>query len=79
MEVHLWRGSAEQQALRDQSRPSGQFAYFDKQLGHPNWEGKSVLDFGGNRGNPVVESRLRDPARTVLLHGCSEGGDQRRP
>jgi hypothetical protein len=45
MEVHLWWGSAEQQALRDQSRPSGQFAYFDKQLGHPNWEGKYRLRF----------------------------------
>jgi len=30
---------------------SGQFRYFDEQLGHPNWESKTVLDFGGNRGN----------------------------
>lgn len=55
-EVHIWRGSAEQQALRSQSVKTSQFAYFDKQLDHPDWSGKSVLDFGGNRGNI-----LRDP------------------
>lgn len=56
-EVHLWRGSLEQQALRSQSVKTSQFAYFDKQLGHPDWFGKVVLDFGGNRG-----SILQDPS-----------------
>ena len=50
-EVHVWRGSAEQRALRGQVLKSTQFAYFDVQLDHPDWSGKSVLDFGGNRGN----------------------------
>lgn len=59
-EVHLWRGSAEQQALRSQFVKAGQFAYFDKQLDHPAWSGKRVLDFGGNKGN-----LLRDPACTI--------------
>jgi SAM-dependent methyltransferase len=27
-----------------------QFAYFDRQLGHPDWKGRKVLDFGGNVG-----------------------------
>jgi 2-polyprenyl-3-methyl-5-hydroxy-6-metoxy-1,4-benzoquinol methylase len=56
-EVHIWRGSPEQQALRSQSVKTSQFAYFDQQLDHPDWSGKSVLDFGGNRGNI-----LRDPS-----------------
>lgn len=56
-EVHIWRGSPEQQALRSQSVKTSQFAYFDEQLDHPDWSGKSVLDFGGNRGNI-----LRDPS-----------------
>ena len=50
-EVHIWRGSAEQRALRGQVLKSTQFPYFDAQLDHPDWSGKSVLDFGGNRGN----------------------------
>jgi len=62
-EVHLWRGSLEQQALRSQSVKTSQFAYFDKQLGHPDWRGKSVLDFGGNRGNI-----LYDPSCKIEPH-----------
>ena len=27
-----------------------QFPYFDELLGHPNWKGRKVLDFGGNVG-----------------------------
>jgi SAM-dependent methyltransferase len=38
----------------------GQFAYFDAQLGRPNWAGKAVLDFGGNTGNI-----LKDPKSQV--------------
>lgn len=53
-EVHLWRGSEEQRALRAQAFKSGQFAYFDRQLGHPDWGGKAVLDFGGNAGNLLL-------------------------
>lgn len=29
----------------------GQFPYFNLQLGEPKWQGKKVLDFGGNIGN----------------------------
>jgi hypothetical protein len=58
-EVHLWRGSAEQRARRSQLRKSGQFAYFNRQLDHPDWHGP-VLDFGGNAG-----SLLLDPSCTI--------------
>jgi hypothetical protein len=54
MEVHLWRGSPEQRALRARVRKSGQFAYFDEQLNHPDWRGKAVMDFGGNAGNLLL-------------------------
>ena len=54
-EVHLWRGSPEQQALRSQFVKATQFAYFDKQLRHPDWRGKRVLDFGGNKGNLLLD------------------------
>jgi 2-polyprenyl-3-methyl-5-hydroxy-6-metoxy-1,4-benzoquinol methylase len=40
------------------SQKSGQFAYFDEQLGRPAWESKKVLDLGGNTGNLLRESRL---------------------
>ena len=33
------------------SNKRGQFHYFDSQLGHPDWRSKTILDFGGNRGN----------------------------
>jgi len=59
-EVHLWRGTPEQQALRAQFVKATQFAYFDEQLDHPNWRGKRVLDFGGNRGN-----LLQDPSCAI--------------
>jgi hypothetical protein len=35
----------------------GQFRYFDQQLRRPDWSGKRVLDFGGNRGNLLIDSR----------------------
>ena len=54
-EVHLWRGTPEQQALRSQLVKSTQFAYFDVQLAHPDWCGKRVLDFGGNKGNLLLD------------------------
>lgn len=59
-EVHLWRGTEEQRALRSQLVKATQFVYFDVQLDHPDWCGKRVLDFGGNRGN-----LLRDPSCTI--------------
>jgi SAM-dependent methyltransferase len=42
----------------------GQFAYFDRQLGHPDWTGKRVLDFGGNVGNILLDPACRiEPCR----------------
>ncbi len=61
-EVHLWRGTAAERALRSQLVKSTQFAYFDEQLDRPDWTGKLVLDFGGNKGN-----LLRDPS-CVIAH-----------
>lgn len=55
-EVHLWRGTPAERALRSELVKSTQFAYFDEQLDHPDWNNKSVFDFGGNKGN-----LLRDP------------------
>ena len=55
-EVHRWRGTPEQRAVRDAVRKFGQFSFFDRQLGHPDWSGRKVLDFGGSDGN-----MLRDP------------------
>jgi 2-polyprenyl-3-methyl-5-hydroxy-6-metoxy-1,4-benzoquinol methylase len=37
------------------SSRTGQFAYFDRQLGYPDWNGKRVLDFGGNVGNILLD------------------------
>jgi 2-polyprenyl-3-methyl-5-hydroxy-6-metoxy-1,4-benzoquinol methylase len=59
-EVHLWRGTQEQRALRSQFVKTTQFAYFDAQLDHPDWSDKRVLDFGGNKGNLLL-----DPACTI--------------
>ena len=53
-EVHLWRGTPEQRALRSQFVKASQFDYFDTQLDHPDWRGKRVLDFGGNTGNLLL-------------------------
>src|SRR5262249_4781207 len=33
----------------------GHFPYFDRQLGKPKWQGKRVLDFGGNAGNILLD------------------------
>jgi len=58
-EVHLWRGSAEQRARRAELRKSSQFVYFDEQLERPDWSGKRVLDFGGNKGNLLLDPLCR--------------------
>lgn len=65
-EVHIWRGSPEQQALRSQSVKTSQFAYFDRQLDHPDWSGKTVLDFGGNRGNILHDPACQIDARNYF-------------
>jgi SAM-dependent methyltransferase len=50
-EVHRWRGADAQRAIRSDIRKLGQFAYFDRQLGLPDWRDMKVLDFGGTDGN----------------------------
>lgn len=54
-EVHIWRGSAAQRARRSEAVKATQFGYFDQQLEFPEWEGKSLLDFGGNRGSILLD------------------------
>jgi Methyltransferase domain len=45
------------------STRTGQFTYFDTQLGGPDWTGKRVLDFGGNVGNLLLDPECPiDPA-----------------
>ncbi|WP_200304662.1 class I SAM-dependent methyltransferase [Streptomyces adelaidensis] len=65
------------------STKKGQFAYFDTQLGHPDWSGRTVLDFGGNVGVLLEEAAGRiqpslywcvDVARDAI-----EEGRRRRP
>jgi SAM-dependent methyltransferase len=41
------------------STRSTQFGYFDELLGHPKWEGRKVLDFGGNVGTFLVGAGTR--------------------
>jgi len=82
-EIHLWRGSAEQQALRRGSRKSGQLAYFDRQLDHPDWNRKLVLDFGGNSGallsDPACPIRSEDYYCVDVLAEAVAEGWQRFP
>jgi SAM-dependent methyltransferase len=59
-EVHLWRGTTEQRALRSLTGKLGRFTYFDRQLNCPDWSSKTVLDFGGNEGNLLL-----DPGCTI--------------
>jgi SAM-dependent methyltransferase len=35
-------------------------SYYDLQLGHPDWERATVLDFGGNRGNALMAGRIKE-------------------
>lgn len=82
-EVHVWRGSAEQQALRGQVLKATQFAYFDEQLDHPDWSGKSVLDFGGNRGSilhdPACEIRQQNYYCVDVIHNAIKEGRKSFP
>jgi hypothetical protein len=80
-EVHLWRGTPEQRALRSSFRKFGQFHYFDQQLGHPDWTAKTVLDFGGNQGNLLVDSNTRIRPQDyycvdVIIEAIDEGRTQ---
>lgn len=59
-EVHLWRGTPAERALRSQLVKSSQFAYFNEQLDYPDWSDMLVLDFGGNKGNLLL-----DPSCTI--------------
>src|SRR5687768_243092 len=59
-EVHLWRGTPAERALRSELVKSSQFAYFNEQLDCPDWNGKRVLDFGGSKGNLLL-----DPSCTI--------------
>ena len=59
-EVHLWRGTPAERAMRSQLVKATQFAYFNEQLKYPEWHDKLVLDFGGNKGNLLL-----DPACTI--------------
>ena len=54
-EVHLWRGTPAERAMRSQLVKATQFAYFNEQLGFPEWRDKLVLDFGGNKGNLLLD------------------------
>jgi SAM-dependent methyltransferase len=54
-EVHLWRGTFAERALRSQLVKATQFAYFNEQLEYPEWHDKLVLDFGGNKGNLLLD------------------------
>ncbi|HEX4811572.1 MAG TPA: class I SAM-dependent methyltransferase [Nonomuraea sp.] len=60
------------------STRTGQFAYFDRQLGHPDWTGKRVLDFAGNVGNILLDPNCRiapelywsiDVSRDAIVEG----------
>jgi SAM-dependent methyltransferase len=78
-EVHRWRGSAEQRAARPISTKTGQFAYFDRQLGRPDWRGKKVLDFGGNEGGMLLDPECAiDPADYYCIDVVPEALEEGR-
>jgi SAM-dependent methyltransferase len=54
-EVYLWRGTTQQRARRSLEGKLGRFAYFNAQFSYPEWRGKTVLDFGGNEGNLLLD------------------------
>jgi len=82
-EVHLWRGSAEQQALRPDFGNSGHFSYFNEQLNYPEWKGKAVLDFGGNTGGLLLSPECTIQPELYfcvdVLQEALERGRQRFP
>jgi 2-polyprenyl-3-methyl-5-hydroxy-6-metoxy-1,4-benzoquinol methylase len=82
-EVYLWRGSAEQRALRFRFATSGQFHYFNQQLDYPDWKGKAVLDFGGNVGSLLLNAngviRAEDYYCMDVIREALEEGRRRFP
>lgn len=77
-EVHLWRGTPSERALRSRLVKSTQFAYFNVQLDQPDWSNKLVLDFGGNRGNLLCDPSCVIPHRNyycldVIKEAINEG------
>jgi 2-polyprenyl-3-methyl-5-hydroxy-6-metoxy-1,4-benzoquinol methylase len=60
-----------------------QFAYFDRQFGHPDWRGKRVLDFGGNAGNILLDADCQiDPGNYWSIDVSRDAiavGKQRHP
>jgi hypothetical protein len=78
-EVHLWRGTTEQRALRSLSGKLGRFAYFDQQLNYPDWRAKVVLDFGGNEGNLLLDHNCSiSPDKYYCIDVIKEALDQGR-
>jgi len=82
-EVHLWRGTPAERALRSELVKSTQFAYFDEQLDHPDWSSRLVLDFGGNKGNllrdPLCKIRQRDYHCIDVVQDAIEEGRKTFP
>jgi len=68
---------------RLKARTSGTFAYFDKQLGFPDWSGRKVLDFGGNDGglllNPDCKIRHEDYYCIDVMAEAIEEGRRELP
>jgi SAM-dependent methyltransferase len=62
---------------------SHQFAYFDPQLKHPDWANATVLDFGGNAGNILLDPHCTiDPEKywcVDLSRDAIKLGRQRNP
>lgn len=78
-EVHRWRGTPQQRAIRGQVRKLGQFAYFDTLLGHPDWRGRKVLDFGGCDGNLLRNPDCRiDPGDYTCIDVVREAIEEGR-
>ncbi|MGW0712092.1 class I SAM-dependent methyltransferase [Streptomyces sp. NPDC002643] len=65
------------------STKTGQFAYFDTQLGRPDWTDRRVLDFGGNIGAFLEEAagRVKPPLYWCLdvARSAIEEGRRRAP
>jgi SAM-dependent methyltransferase len=78
-EVFQWLGTPEQRARRSLAGKLGRFSYFDQQLGYPDWGSKTVLDFGGNQGNLLMDRNctIRD-ARYYCLDVLKEALEEGR-
>ena len=69
--------------MRSSLRRLGQWSYFDRQFGHPDWSGKTVLDFGGNQGNLLRDSngkiRPRDYYCVDVIQDAVTAGREQFP